>query len=630
MLRVLLPLNMYGVKYEVAHGRPYSRLEELLLKAVNNAEGAAGRTFDDLKKLFMVHDRLLTEGLVTLIQEGWLAMVQQENEVRYLVTKEGRLTIEHGRRPSKLRVHTRHARILRERLTGQLARASDLRLVTGPTAVRATGSRNWKKYALAPRLLRTKINGGEAEHLLPRSRERQERISWIDSVARLNTDLYYLPVQVDLEKSEVMGVPQQWRSLTPLILAEVVERYEELAGDVDVQEKLSELMRGTAAKGRAEERGVSTSTASSDLGHYAQVSVRREDFALTDDDRHRFVESVLAECSGNVLVIAAAMDVQKAGVARDLLARLRQRGVNADLLWSCDTAETAAQDVPVTGTDAARSDPADQIDRLLGASRTGAGSGKVEFARAPAQVATDLVLAVTERGPVAVMGVDLLDSATGHGRFSPVVRLSDPAALASVARLCAGWWEELRRSGGSLPAHRWKHLAQRWAGEAALLLGTDSRGPFTESRQRPDSECAGTVLLLSGPQAAALREEVQAGRGRHLLLADSDFVRDDLMERITRNPSEDVVRPFRAAGGVDGWRFAEWVGDAWKTTHSPGPHELSPHCRVTAGDDHWLVEPKGAGGPALSFSVSGDVATQAWERMRDEAARWAEGESDLT
>ncbi|MGW3447196.1 hypothetical protein [Streptomyces sp. NPDC001076] len=613
MLRVLLPLNMYGVKYEVAHGRPYSKLEELLLKAVNDVEGPAGCTFDDLRKVFRVHDRLLTEGLVTLIQEGWVAMVQQGNEVHYLVTKEGRLTIEHGRRPSKLRVQTRHAKILRERLTGQLARASDLRLVTGPNAVRATGSRNWKKYTLTPRILRTKINGGETEHLLSRSRTRQEWIRWIDSVARLNTDLYYLPVQVDLERSEVMGLPLQWQSLTPLVLEEVAERYADLADDTGFQEKLRELMQGAAAK--EEGRGPLASASRSRPSSYAEVSVRCEDFGLTDDERRRFVESALAECSGNVLVIATDMDAQKAGATRDLLAGLRQRGVNADLLWSCDTAEVAEQDAERAGPEAAQPSPAEEISRLLSRARGAAGSGKVVFNRTPAPVASDLVLATTQRGPVAVMGVDLLLSSTGHGRCSPAVRLSDLAALASVARLCAGWWENLPDNQGGLPAHRWKHLAERWAEEAALA-GADASGTPTEPGHCPADECAGTVSLLVGPESAALRKEVEAGQGQCLLVADSDFLRDDLMERIAGNPSPEDARLLRAAGGGDGWRFMEWVGDAWKTIDSPGPLEPPQRYRVTAGDDQWLVESKGATGPALSFCVSGHVAERAWERLR--------------
>ncbi|MFJ8358794.1 hypothetical protein [Streptomyces sp. NPDC093984] len=612
---------MYRVTYEVAHGRPYSKLEELLLRAVNDAEAPTGCIFDDLRKTFLVHDRLLTEGLVTLIQEGWVAMVQQGNEVHYLVTKEGRRTIEHGRRPSKLRVQTRHAKIVRERLTGQLARSSDLRLVTGPEAVRATGSRNWKKYTVTPRMQRTKINGGETEHLLYRSRMRQEWIRWIDSVARLNTDLYYLPVQVDLERSEVMGLPHQWRSVTPLILEEVKERYEEFTDDSRFQEKLGELMQGSAAVEARRGRRASAVPASVAPGAEAPLSC--EDFALTGTEGSRLAESLLAECSGNVLIVAARMDVRNASRARELLAGLKQRGVNADLLWSCSTAGAEPQAATPTAAEPAAASAVEEIGRLLGAARGGPGSGKVAFNRTPASADTDLVLATTERGPVVVMGADLLDPSAEQGRLTPAVRFSDPAALASVARLCAGWWEDLPGDEGSLPAHRWKHLAERWAGEAALAAGAGSGGKPSRSTHCPDGQCAGTVSLLVGPQSADLREELGAGQGPRFLVADGGATRDDLAAQITENPRARATGLYRAAGGADGWRSLERTADTWKATDSAGLPEPPEHCRVTAGDDRWLVEHRGEKASSLSFSVSGHVAVRAWDRIRSDTVEQA-------
>lgn len=612
MLRVLLPLSMYRVSYEVAHGRPYSKLEELLLKAVNDVEDSAGRTFGDLRDTFMVHDRLLTEGLVTLIQEGWVAMAQRENEVRYLVTKEGRRTIQHGRRPSKLRVQTRHSNIVREDLTGQLASSSDLRLITGPNVRRATGSQSWRKYALAARLRRTRINGGETEPLLPRSRTRQEWIRWIDSVARLNQDLYYLPIQVDLERDEVMGLPHHWRTLTPMILEEATARYADFADDTGFQEKLTDLMR--SADARDGQRGSRATAAPSDRP-FADASVRCADLALTASEGYRLVESLLADCSGNVLLVASRMDTRKAEAARDLLGGLRQRGVNADLLWSCDT--SAAPDQTKEAEGASSTGSAGEISRLLGPARAAVGSGKVAFNRTPAPVAMDLVLATTERGPVAVLGGALWCPSADEDRFVPAVRFSDPAALASVARLCAGWWEELPGDEGILPAHRWKHLAERWAGEAARGLGVDRDTASVQAAHDPEGECTGTVSLLVGPQSADLRESVEARSNRCLLVADSGFTSYDLVERLTAVPVAEAG-PFRAAGGTDGWRLVEWTAETWKAVGSSGLPGPSDHCRVTAGDEQWLVEYEGPG-PTLSFAVGGHVAVLAWERLRAEA-----------
>ncbi|MFC4503103.1 MULTISPECIES: hypothetical protein [Streptomyces] len=596
---------MYRVTYEVAHGRPYSKLEELLLRAVNDAEGSTGRTFGELRDTFLVHDRLLTEALVTLIQEGWVAMVQQENEVHYLVTKEGRLTIEHGRRPSKLRVQTRHARIVRENLTGQLARSSDLRLVTGPNAVRATGVRSWKKYTLTPRMQRTKINGGETEPLLPRSRTQQEWIRWIDSVARLNQDLYYLPVQVDLAAAEVMGLPYQWRTLKSMILDEVTARQEDFADDPVFQEKLSQLMlAGATENGRRTSRGTAGTLSANP---FAEAPVRCADLALTARAGRSLAESVLADCTGNVMLVVARMDEEKAGVAREVLSGLRRRGVNADLLWSLGGAAADTDDADGTAEK--------EIARGLGAARGAPGTGKVAFNRTSAPVATDLVLATTQRGPVAVIGADLLRPSAAEDRFGPAVRFSAPAALATVARLCAGWWEELPGEDGSLPAHRWKHLAERWSGEAARALGAGPAEPGERSAHCSDKECEGMLSLLIGPRSAALREEVGSGQAQRILTADGGLALDELVEQTACAPPSEAGGQLRATGGADGWRVLERTSDDWKPTEWPALPAPADHCRVAAADDEWLVEYAGAHGSALSFGFRGHVAARAWDRM---------------
>ncbi|WP_442829437.1 hypothetical protein [Streptomyces sp. JW3] len=615
---------MYSVTYELAHGRPYSKLEELLLRAVNEFDGSTGCTFSGLREVFLVHDRLLTEGLVTLIQEGWVAMVQQGSEVHYLITEEGRLTIEHGRRPSNLRVHTRHAKIVRERLTGQLARSSDLQLVTGPQAVRGSGARSWKKYQLTPRMQRTKINGGETEHLLPRSRTRQEWIRWIDSVARLNTDLYYLPVLVDPETVEVTGLPHQWRTLKPLILEEVAERYDEFVDDTGFQEKPNEVVQGAAVTN--EQRGTASAAAQPRDICFAETSVRPEDFALTGTEGRRLVERTLDECTGNALIVAAHLDARQAAAAGTLVAALRQRGVHVDLLWSCaqdlpptrsETAAAATGDPATPAADAGPEELVREINRLIGAARGTAGRGKLVFNRAPAATATSLVLVTTGRGPVAVIGVDPFEPVTDEDCFLPAVRYSDAAGLASVARLCAGWWEDLPGDEGSLPAHRWKHYAERWAGEAARALGDDPDAAFEAG-----AADTGSVRLLIGPQPADLAETLRSGPNRRFLLADSGRSVDTLTARITAVPPAATTVPTRVAGAAGGWRWLERTAGSWQERPAEIP-DLAAGVRVTAGDDLWLVEYPVENARVLSFSVSGRAAAEAWNRVHSvpDAAR---------
>ncbi|MET8948258.1 hypothetical protein ABZX30_33185 [Streptomyces sp. NPDC004542] len=207
MIHMLLPLDLFRVSYDVAVGRPYSRLEQLLLRLICDDQGDEGRTFEELRQAFQVHDRLLIEGLVTLLREGWVAMAQSDQEIRYVATAEGLLTTSSGRRPSSLRVQRRQENIVRELMSCQLARQSDLDLVTARDVRRKT-NRGARSFALTERQHRKTLNGGETEWLLPRNADEQQWIRRIDSNARLVRGRYYLPLRVDLEKAVVLGLPR--------------------------------------------------------------------------------------------------------------------------------------------------------------------------------------------------------------------------------------------------------------------------------------------------------------------------------------------------------------------------------------------------------------------------------------
>ncbi|WP_329035942.1 hypothetical protein OHT61_06755 [Streptomyces sp. NBC_00178] len=590
-MRVLLPLHMYSVTYELAHGRPYSKLEELLLRAVSDLQGQAGCTYRDLRDVFKVHDRLLTEGLVTLIQEAWVVMVQEGREIRYLVTAEGQLTITHKRRPSKLRVRSNRASIVRERLTGQLARSGDLQLVTG-RAVRTATDRRELHNVLRPRVQRTRVNGGETEWLLPPSGH-QEWVRWIDSVARLNTDLYYLPVLADLEKSEVVGLPHHWRHLGPLILGEVAERTDDMTDDETFQTRLGGLMKKPL-------RGAGRHLPPR-AGSYATASVTCDDLALTAAESRGLTNSVLAQALDNILVVTTRLDRGRAGRARDLLAGLKERGIHADLLWALDSPQ---DDSPAA------------LANVLGAARGGRGNGKVQFNRTPSEAAMDLVLASTPAGPVAVLGSALLGDGARGDALSPAVRVTDPSVLAMLARLCAGWWEGLPSEEGSLPAHRWKHLAERWIGAAAVARTSPTEAAPDAAAPCPGPLCTGSVMLYLGPQQAAIREELTTRPGPRLLIADSASSRDELA---AESATTGEVRPgFRVVGGSDGWQFMNRsTGMAWSTVDTSELVPPTGPCRVTAVTDRWLVEQVDRPVSALSFTVNGHVATRAWERTAE-------------
>ncbi|WP_432075167.1 hypothetical protein [Streptomyces wuyuanensis] len=589
MIRVLLPLSMYSVTYELAHGRPYSRLEQLLLRAVDELPGPTGCTFRELSDVFRVHDRLLTEGLVTLIREGWVAMVKHKHEMHYQTTAEGRLTIASGRRPSNLRVRTTRANIMQERLTGQLAKSRDLHMVSSHDLRKATGRSSWKEV-LAPRTIRRTINGGEAEPLLPKNDRNQEWIRWIDSVTRVNADLYYLPLRVDPETSQVLGLPYRWQHLAGTILEEVTERRRELTENVRFQHDLTGLMRNPAP--RTGPRHSAPAAPAQAPEPYARTAVTCRDIAVTAAQGRAMTAETLSRASANALLVAGHLNPERATVVRDALIGLVNRGVNVDLLWS--------PEVPDGGVK--------EILRALDAARAHAsGAGKVMFNRSPSPATMDLVMVATDTGPEAVIGSGLLTGADHGGRLSPAARILDTKVLGAVARLAAGWWEECPGEEGTLPAHRWKHLAERWIGDAALRgVTAPSEGEQTDACAAAD--CSGLVELLLGPQQETVLATLTARDSRRFLVADGRVSAEELMAAAPGTAG----RLYRAAGGSNGWCLIRRTAGTGGLVESRAPGPASSVQRIVAADDLWLVAHPNADGATLSFSIRGHAAARAW------------------
>ncbi|WP_426504737.1 hypothetical protein ACPPVO_44975 [Dactylosporangium sp. McL0621] len=589
MIRTLVPLNMYRVTYELAHGRPYSKFEELLLKAIKESTDTGGRTFRQLAETFMIHVRLLTEGLVTLIQEGWVAMEQRGSELYYLATEQGQATVEAGRRPSNLRVRMTHTNVVRERLTGQLARASELSLITA-NVLRRAANRAVYKEALRPRIIRTKINGGEAERLLPRSAGRQEWVRWIDSAVRVSQDLHYLAVRVDLDQDKVFGLPYQWQHLGPMIVEETRERRLEFEAEAAFQAALQRLMPSSgdssfdaapAVERRAEP--------------YATASVSCNDLTLRGFAGRELAGELFARAVGSLLIVAGNLDLPAATAVKEAAIVLRRRGVHCDVLWSC--ADEAA---------------VDPIQRQITAIRADdSAPGRAQFNRAPAGDVADMIITETPDGPVAAVGAGLFGGVGQDDELRPTLRLTDPAVVAAVARLCAGWWEDLPAGEGALPAHRWKHLAEKWTGEAANRP-PEEPGFAPGCPGGPASECAGRATVLVGPQQAAFAASLAAEPAQRYLCTEPDQDVDRLVADAGHLPGT-VGRRYRVVGGVDGWRALRREGTSWSVDVLPGPSP-TPSQRLLAVGARWLVACGGPGRSSISFCVEGHVGQRAWLR----------------
>lgn len=134
---VLVPVSMFTVPYQVARGRPYSRLERRVLEAIASPQGVstrAGATLNSLCETFHVHERLMVEAVVTLVGAGWVA-VAGGREAAFVLTGEGQRACSTGKDPASVTVEpATPCTLIFDRTTGQLARRGEVPTVSAGEA----------------------------------------------------------------------------------------------------------------------------------------------------------------------------------------------------------------------------------------------------------------------------------------------------------------------------------------------------------------------------------------------------------------------------------------------------------------------------------------------------------------
>lgn len=83
-MNVLIPVSRYRVKYQVASGRPFSFFERLALEGVD--QGLC--SIEQLTDTFRVHQRVVIEVVVSLMQAGWVAINRDSHDL--ITTKAGK------------------------------------------------------------------------------------------------------------------------------------------------------------------------------------------------------------------------------------------------------------------------------------------------------------------------------------------------------------------------------------------------------------------------------------------------------------------------------------------------------------------------------------------------------------
>jgi len=198
-LIALVPISRFRVPFATAQGRPYSRLEQLVCRSVG--EGAA--TIDALVETFRVHRRLITQAVVNLVQDGFVALGGASDSA-LLLTREGAEAVERGVLSRTVVGPSRRTIVVMERLTGGLAPNAEVRFLDD----RQVREMYRDALRLPIRVGYNDVDGAQVRHLLP---QRQfEWLQFIGTVTQLSKGSHWLPVDADLAAGAVIGIPDRW------------------------------------------------------------------------------------------------------------------------------------------------------------------------------------------------------------------------------------------------------------------------------------------------------------------------------------------------------------------------------------------------------------------------------------
>jgi len=283
-----LPVARYRVDYQVASGRPFSSFERLLLTAIHQGNA----TLDSLADLFRLHRRMVIEGIVTLMQAGWVCIGTDGSS--FVTTDSGRLAAERsGGLPATIVVTNKTTTLLFEKVSGQLARNSDLDLYTKQRLERLWTS----GVAIPPNNVPNIIEPGMIAHLLP-----HEPGEWVRLIGPINVvadNRLYAIVDVDSLARTLTGVPQAWRALLTDDLVTHVLRAEARLASAVVTDDEKELKSLAAGGAWAADASAQTS--------WGTATLSSRDILATPLEHAEALRTVLCGAQSSVVIVSSAL-----------------------------------------------------------------------------------------------------------------------------------------------------------------------------------------------------------------------------------------------------------------------------------------------------------------------------------
>ncbi|SEO94494.1 phospholipase D-like domain-containing protein [Actinacidiphila rubida] len=487
---VLVPVSMFSINFNVARGRPYSRLERRVLEEVAARAGVAphqGATLTSLCHTFQVHERLMVEAVVTLVGAGWVA-VTSGREAAFVLTDEGQQACSLGKDPaSVVVVSASPCTVVFDRTAGQLARRGEVHTVSKQEA------RPDLNPCTPVRILRNTLDESQIQKLLPHASG-----EWVRDIGRprLVTFRRYLPVRVDLADRSVTGLPRGWhQALSAETLAVAQTRQEEI--ETDLQSALrtparKETSLVTAPRNATGEANRPTplsvvgrkspaaavrelprtgdsfpwldeaESLTNESNGFAGQSIEAALFSeMSGEESHRLlIARALATAANHVLIASPTVDVESLSKLSDAIQAAVARGVRVDILYGETEKGTTSQDV------------VDLLHRIGYHAAQRLGRDLLRPAKEPTGSGASLLIFDQRDGALQAVIGDYAWVGAPSSRQARSAHLGGTEFMAQVARAAAGLW---MWTGDPDSADRWRRVADRCQDDAAVSAARGDR-----------------------------------------------------------------------------------------------------------------------------------------------------------
>jgi len=215
---ILSPVSKYRIEYEVAEGVPYSHLDRMIHKAVQENLGSLAA----LEKTFRVHKSLIIQSLVNLTQIGWIALGTTSDQ-QFVITPAGKAALAENDIAALIQRTPRKYDVFLDLVTGAVL---PFRHVPSVSTRFLKAREMWdRRICLKPEIPYSyRLDEGEIIHML--DRPEGKRIYSVKSIENIIPTGLYILIIFDENNQQILNLPSY---MSEALMPYVVEKAKELA-----------------------------------------------------------------------------------------------------------------------------------------------------------------------------------------------------------------------------------------------------------------------------------------------------------------------------------------------------------------------------------------------------------------